>query len=273
MNDLVSSVVTATLSNTFDDNAFNNYFQGIEETSNLYELALDFAFNTTLTNFNFHHVLLGYPNKFIKIKLEPSKVYELDLSGEIKNGRLLYINYTPEGNGNLFPVELLGNSPFNTIYNTYKRLYPYVINSNVPATDTYVNISYAYVPEEIINDTSLRQISEAYQCYFNQEYVETVIKLQIATEFILGKFLYKYKQKCKLENYFINLTINLNKITNQNNLLPCPQFLIDSLDAMRDKRNKIIHGGGNVTLNQDDVRKWCVDTLFFCKYFKIIHKI
>ncbi len=243
------------------------------DSTNLYELALNFAFNPTLSNFNFQHVLLGCPNKFIKIKLEPNKIYELDLSKEIKNGKLLYINYTPEGNGNLFPMELLGNSPFNTIYNTRKRLYPYVINNTATAMDTYVNISYVYVPEEILNDPSLKKISEAYQCYFNQEYVDAIIKLQIAAEFNLGKFLYKYEPKYKQHEYFKKLTIYLNKTTIKNNLLPCPQFLIDSLNTMRNKRNDIVHKGRNIILNQEDVRKWCVDTLFFCKYFKIIHKI
>ena len=273
MFDFFNYFLTATLSNVFSDKAFYEYFQGIKNSQNLHELALDFAFNTTLTNFNFQHILLCCPNKFIKIKLEPEQIYKLDLSKEINNGKLLYINYTPEGNGNLFPMELLGNSPLNTIYNTHKQLYPYIIDKTKPATTTDVNISYVYVPEEILNDPSLKQISEAYQCYFNNEYVDTIIKLQIAAEFILGKFLYNYSKKYKQHSYYIKLKKDLAKVTSQNNLLPCPKFLIDSLDAMRNKRNDIIHEGGNITLSQDDVRKWCVDVLFFCKYFKTIHQI
>ena len=273
MFNFINSLVTETLSTTFNDKAFYDYFQGTQSAQILHELALNFAFNTTLSNFNFQHVLLGCPSNFLQITLEPGIIYNLDLSDEIKNGKLLYINYTPQGDGNLFPVELHGNTPMNNEYNTTKRLYPYLTDNSATARPTDVNILYVYAPENIVNDISFKQISEAFQCYFNNEYVDAIIKLQIAAEFILGKFLNKYGKKYKHYPYSDNLKRNLSGITTQNNLLPCPQFLIDSLDAMRDKRNDIIHEGGNIILNQDDVRKWCVDTLFFIKYFKVIHKI
>lgn len=273
MFNFFNSLVTETLSSTFNDKAFYDYFQGTTSDQTLYELALNFAFNTTLSNFNFQHILLGCPSNFLQITLEPGKIYNLDLSNEIKNGKLLYINYTPQGDGNLSPVELHGNTPMNNEYNTIKCLYPYLADNSKTPLATNVNILYVYAPENIVKDISFKQISEAFQCYFNNEYVDTIIKLQIAAEFILGKFLNKYSNKYKRYSYFENLKTNLNEVITQNNLLSCPQFLIDSLDAMRDKRNDIIHEGGNITLHQDEVRKWCVDTLFFCKYFKIIHQV
>lgn len=271
-NEVLSSLFSTTLSNIFNDKAFSDYFQGNVNSPNLYELASDFAFNTTLTNFNFQHILLECPSKITQITLEPDKIYNLDLSTEIKNGRLLYINYTVE-KGNLFPIELHRNSPMNNEYNTIKNLYPYLSDITESPQPTNVTILYVYAPENIVNDISFKQISEAFQCYFNNKYVDSIIKLQIAAEFILGKFLSNYGNKYKRYSYFENLKTNLNEIITQNSFLPCPQFLIDSLDAMRDKRNDIIHEGGNIILNQDEVRKWCVDTLFFIKYFQVIHKI
>ena len=272
-NEVLSSLFSTTLSNIFNDKAFSDYFQGNVNSPNLYELASDFAFNTTLSNFNFQHVLLGCPSNFLQITLEPGKIYNLDLSNKIKNGKLIYINYTPQGDGNLVPIELHGNTPMNNEYSTIKKLYPYLADNSKTPLPTNVNILYVYVPEKIVNDISFKQISEAFQCYFNNEYVDSIIKLQIAAEFILGKFLSNYGNKYKRYSYFENLKTNLNEIITQNSFLPCPQFLIDSLDAMRNKRNDIIHEGGNITLNQNEVRTWCVNTLFFIKYFKVIHKI
>lgn len=272
--DMISLMLNNSLDSTFDDESFMKYFQDPENNNELYTFVAEFAFNTTLSNFNFHHVILGNKIGFQKIKLIPDQIYNLDLSNIINGGRLLYINYTPES-GNLFPIEIHGNSPIGCEFSLTKILYPIKIPSNTssPSIKTTVNVHYIYAPKEILNDIALKELTEAFQHYFKSEYIDTILKLQISSEFILTKFIHKYEPKLVDASYFLKLTVHLSHIIVKHKLIPCPHFILNNLNNMRIKRNKITHEGGTTEISNEEIKTWSISAFLFYKYFNIVHNI
>lgn len=258
--------ITELFTNVFCDAEFLRYFSNPDENSQLRELVLGIAFNPTLIHFAMHFMLLGCPIKTREIFIEPDREFNLDLSEEIGNGRLLYINYTPNGIGGLFPVEIHGNIPMGHEYCLKKRLYPVNFQPNIKPNTTSVFVQYAYATEKHVNDISLLQFVEAFNNYSVKRYSEAVIKLQIVAEFTLNRFKEKYttERRCKSRGgYEKILRKEFPKIIEEQGLTPCPSEILVALDEMRKVRNKIMHEGGIANVNDEEMKHWIVNTFFF----------
>lgn len=140
-------------------------------------------FNETLTNFGFFYIFLDCTVIITSITLKPNEIYTLDLSSEIEDGKLLYINYTPNC-GNLFPLEIHGNCPIGNEYRIKKLLYPYVLDKNLPVK-TNVSVQYIYALGKLTHKIGFNQLIEGFEYFSKKNYVTAIIKLQIACEFIL----------------------------------------------------------------------------------------
>lgn len=259
------------------DDKFSQYFSQKNYNSNFFQILDKFIFNQTLSNFSFFFMALGCSIKLKKIAMYPSQKYELDLSNDIDNGKLIYINYTPNS-GNLFPVELHGNSPMGHEYNVKKTLYPVPFNHSTSCSQkTDISILYCYATGNLTSDISLNELVEAFKNYQKGDYSLMIIQLQISCEFILNRFLsqngYFPDRKAERKPYHQKLTQMLPKATKEHSWVDCPQFIIDDLGNMREKRNDIAHEGGYISIKDDEAHKYLVSSFLFYKYFKVVHRI
>lgn len=250
----------------------SNYDDSFEKPSKRLKFITQLAFNDTLLHFGFHYIILGCSFKFKKITMKPCEIFNLDLSTEIGNGKLLYINYTSEGT--IVPVEIHGNCPMNNEYKLNKQLYPVVYNNNIPK-ESSINILYVYLPEKLANDLIQNHLIEAFSMFIKHDYISQVIKLQIVAEFLIDKFLktYKSNKKERTANYCRKLKQIFPQKVIENNFIPCPQYIIDELNTMRLRRNEISHNGGYAEISDDEAKKWIISTFLLFKYFKVIHNI
>lgn len=231
-------------------------------------------FNEKSVMFALHYLLLGA--KYGTLDIELKQLCVLDLNKEIGKGKLLFINYAPDNL--LFPVEMHMNSPFQIDRFNLQRILAPINLSNSPEEIrcSKVHVFYVYLPESCINDICIKELSDAFYDFFNKDYNVSVIKLQIACEFILTRFLNAKgynDSKTQHMRYGKKLNTLLPQIIKKNNMIPCPSIIIDNINNMRLIRNDIAHAGGYVDITDKDICTWIISSFLFYKYFKIIHSI
>ncbi len=219
----------------------------------------------------------------VKIVLRPNEIYNLDLSKEIGEGKLLYINYTPDSGG-LFPIQMHSNTPLTHIIPTNIRLIPHSLREN--ANETQVQIFYWFAPKEVNNDLSVMLLLDAFQRFYEKNYRYMVISAQTAIEILQYKFfegLLKssnlsddriktfLEDKTTFSSQLFTLLPLLGKIMN----FPIPNSKIfEGLKILVKNRNDIVHRGEpKKQLNEGQLKIALMGAFFILKYYKIIHKI
>ena len=209
------------------------------------------------TSFGWHYGLLGCIGTADKILLKPNKIYILDLSREIGEGELLYINYTPT-KGGLFPIQIHSNTPITHIKPKIIHLFPCPLKDDAIETD--VQIFYWFATKEIVEDLSSMLLLEAFQRFYEKNYRYMLVSAQTSIEILQYKFFEKLlnlesKYKIKKERISEFLEQRATYSTQLFTLLPfvanitdIPIWKIDSpihegLKILGKGRNDVAHRG------------------------------
>jgi len=245
--------------------------------------ALKMQFDSLFVSFGWHYSLLGCQGRVIKIVLKPNEIYNLDLSREIGEGKLLYINYTPDGGG-LFPTQIHSNTPLTHIIPTKISLFPRPLKEN--ASETQVHVLYWFAPKEIKDDLSVMLLLDAFQRFYEKNYRYMVISAQTAIEILQYKLFERLfelgdlskdriktflEDKATFSSQLFTLLPLLGKIMN----FPIPNSKIfEGLKILVKTRNDVIHRGKpRKQLDEDQMKIALMSAFFTLKYYKIIHKI
>lgn len=230
-----------------------------------------------MLSFAYHYSLLGCINKHTKLMIKPNELIRLDLSEEIGDGDLLYINYT-SGPGWTFPIETHSNVPISHLKVKNKLLYGQPIEKN--AKETEVNVSYWFAPKELKDDLSTMLLLDAFKFYFEENYRYMIISAHSSVEIILSKFIQKI---------FKEYGISKNKMDKFNdkfetekqldyilpficNLLDFPllnEKIVNGLNIIRNKRNELMHEGETKDMHKSEYKIMILSAFFAYKYFKI----
>lgn len=282
--DNIGKVLIDGVQEMYSNNIFLDFFDLLREEK---EIPLEkdiknqikgFVFNETLPLFGMHYSLLGCISEFVRIKLEPDKIYDLDLTDKIKKGRMLYINYTPNFPGTLFPAEMHGNIPVRHINFSRKRLYPCL--QGTERRDTWIDILYWYLPETQIDDLPLNYLLEAFERYYEENFNQMIIAAQTALEITLDFFfqmllenqmiLKKNHRVFSELSFFDRLRKGLPFLLDMAKLPRVPRQLISNTQKLLEQRNKIVHTGkSKKIISKEEARELLVEAFFFYKYFKI----
>lgn len=243
---------------------FASYFAKIHPDP---PIQLDLSFFPSAHCFGFHYMLLGCPLKIKQIVLHANQKFTLDLSAEIRNGKLLYVNYTPHGP--LYPLEIHGNCPMGHEYILRKTLYPLPAYDSIsPDTETTVSILYIYATEEQLQDFALHQLIESFEHFFLREYPLMILKSHMACEISLTHFLTTTMSNSSKHSYATRLKKDLPQLA-QEKKIPLPaDFIMQRIDTLRDLRNKIIHEGQTLSISQNDAALYLKASLLFLQILK-----
>lgn len=273
-----------------EDKYFKAFFQSEEIKCPECDITLDLwkmierSFDETLVKFGWHYGSLECKGVFRKITLKPNEIFELDLSKEIGDGELLYINYTPS-RGGLSPTQMHGNTPFPNIKPKKIFIYPRPVEKN--ATETEVQLLYWFAPENVVNDLSIMLLLDAFQRYYDKNYRYMFISAQTSIEILQSEFLEGLLKANgvpgdKTERFltesvtfstqlktFVPFLANIMKFPNwQTN-----NQIRKGLSILIDKRNDLVHRGKTKYPSDKLTLKALMSAFFVFKYYKSIHGI
>ncbi len=271
------------------DAIFDAFFQSKEiicpeckENIDLWE-TIKKQLDEILVSFGWHYSLLGCEGRHNNIILKPTEVYKLDLSKEIGEGELLYINYTPT-NGGLFPIQMHSNTPMTHIKPKIIHLFP--CPSKDGSVETVVQIFYWFAPLEVVGDLSTMLLLDAFQRFYEKNYRYMLISAQTSVEILHYKFFEKMLKssniaKDKIKNFLENqvtfspqLFILLPFLAKSMNFPIWDSRITDGLRILVRNRNDVVHRGeSEKQLNEDQLKQALLSAFFALKYYKIIHKI
>lgn len=282
-NHLVCEQCNAVLN--FTDNLFISFFLS-EDTKcpicqnehNIWKL---FKNSLDQSIFGSHYSLLGCIGKIKKIHLKPNENCNLDLSNEIGDGELLFINYTPF-KGGVFPIETHSNIPEPHIRRTNIHLHGYTLDEN--ASETEISCFYWFAPAEIKDDLGMRLILDAFQRYYEKNYRYMVISAFTAVEISQYHFFAELLKSSgisysnKIEPF---LTHNATFSSQLRVLLPFlaeemkfPMLnkpIYDGIENLRKDRNDVVHKGEpKKGWEQERLKNELISALFAYKYYKLI---
>ena len=223
---------------------------------------------------------MGCENNYVEIIIQPNKIYNLDLSEEIGEGKLLYVCYTPIGDGGVFPVEMHSNVPMKHVRSNIIQLLPHAIKTD--ATETKVAVSYWFAPRVVYDDISVVLLLDGFKAYYENDYRHMLVSVQTCIEKLLYELLEKIFKTSGISSKRVNdlLKDKATFSTQLFTLLPflvdilkIPSFsqeIVDGLRILNAERNHVIHQGKlSKDLKQDEMKKAILGSFFAYKYFKI----
>jgi len=270
----------------FNDNLFSSYFLSEEITcpfcQNKLELWKLFKKSLDMSVFGSHYSLLGCVGKYKKFHLKPNEKYCLNLSDEIGQGELLFINYTPYGKGGVFPMETHSNTPEPHIRRTEIHLYGYTIDED--ASETEINCSYWFAPAEFKDDLGMRILLDAFQRYYEKNYRYMVISAFTAVDIAQHQFFSElltssglsYKDKIKpfltqTATFSSQLKVLLPVLADKMKFPMLNKQVYDGLEQLRKDRNDVVHKGEpEKGWNEERLKNELIAALFAYKYYRII---
>jgi hypothetical protein len=276
-----------------NDSYFESYFQSKQIICPICSKELDLweslkkMLDVVWVGFGWHYILLGCQGKQITILLKPNEIYKLDLSKEIGGGELLYINYTPTGDGGLFPIQMHSNTPISHIKPKIIQLFPRSFKDD--DSETVVQVLYWFATKEMLDDLSSMLILDAFQRFYEKNYRHMLISAQTSVEILQYKFFEKLLKENKITNKDKIENFLQDKVTFATQLFTLLPFLAnimnfpmwkpdspvrEGLKILNDNRNDVAHQGKlKKQLNDGDLQKALLSAFFALKYFKIIHRI
>jgi hypothetical protein len=272
----------------FTDLYFENYFNLKTEFCPNCKKMLNFwdmvKKQLELDVFGWHYGLLGCEGRIIYIFLTPGKIYELDLLKEIGEGRLLYITYTPQTAGGLFPIQMHSNTPVTHIMFPKIHLYPMPTKENPKETE--VAIYYWFSPKDISDDLSNMLLVDSFQRFYEGNYRYMVISAQTAIEILQYRFLEGILKSAKLSNKRIKqfLVHDVVFSTQLSTLLPLlanlmkfptlDDQILEGLHILVNRRNDVLHRGVPKTpWDKKEMINALAGAFLTFKYLKTLHKV
>ncbi len=198
--------------------------------------------------------LVGSKTILFELTLQPGErlTYRLADLGLPPNAKVLYINYTPQGAGGLFPNELHGNVPTRRYPRGEVTLYP-VPFGDEPTSPTKVATMLSWI-ESSRDDESFENLVSAFEFFTTDLYSPMVIPANVAVESVLNRFLTGFLQKfvgaARVESFLENgatyshqLNVLLPVIARLKGWPALPDHIRGLLNALREARNELAHQG------------------------------
>lgn len=266
---------------SISDDDYKLYFQSPLESS-VYNLLDGAIFNPVLSSFSMFYTLLGCIGKFKKITMSPEEIYELDLSPEIGDGLLLYINYTPCGGGGLFPIEMHSNTPIRHEEFKKKYLYPGKNKSASNVKETEIQIFYWYLPAGLEKDDPRKLMLDAFKCFYEEKFSYMIISAQTALEIMQYNFFSKILSSVGIseenKRNFLSRTVTfalqfkvlLPLITNFTDIPAIPSSVASGISRLINVRNNLIHTRNKkIDLERSDAKTMLISSYLLYKYYQI----
>jgi hypothetical protein len=271
----------------FTDLDFENYFNSKTNFCTGCKKELDFwdvvERQLEFKALGWHYSLLGCEGRISEILLTPGKIYELDLSKEIGEGRLLYINYTPQGGG-LFPIQLHSNTPITHIMFSKIHLYPMPAREN--PEETKIIIVYWFSPKDVSDDLSNVLLVDAFQRYYEENYRYMVISAQTSIEILQYRFLEGLLKSSNISNKrikpFLEEQVTFSKqlftllpfLASIMKFPPLNSQILEGLHILVNRRNDVVHHGVPETpWDKKEMIKALMGAFYTFKYYKALHKV
>lgn len=269
----------------FNDGLFSTYFLPIETIcphcnfkQDIWKIFKDLCKEQHI--FGFHYGLLGCEGKTKKITLEKNKTYELDLSDEIGEGELLFINYTSDSGG-LHPIEVHNNTPQQHI--KPKKIYLYGRPLRDDAKNTEVTILYWHSTSEIKDNIGMILLLDAFKRYYEKNYRYMIISASTAVEIAQTRFFLELLKSSglsaqKIKQFLIQnatfssqLKILLPFLADKMEFPMLKKEVYDALLNLRTDRNDVVHEGVPKNGWKDErIEDELISALFAFKYYEMV---
>lgn len=276
--DIGNKLVTA-INFLANDMFFKIYFSGYM-TERIDMLIKLLFLNTPLYHFGLHYSVLGCKCELKTILLKPNEKHILDLSNIVKDGKVIFINYTP-GSGGLAPIQMHGNTPFTNFIPSVISLYSIPLVDNNPR-DTSVSVLYWYCSKELSADVAANSLIKGFDAFRLQDYNNMVVNLHMGIEFLLTRCIEQIIKEYNISTENINIhklrssfskkmikafpyIVSLKKVE-----MPSSEILT-SFKEVTDARNDIAHKGKlQVIITESKARIMVSNTFLLYKYIKIM---
>lgn len=234
---------------------FDSYYEQEDIVCNECNKKIDFdeqiekAIDLNLMNNNTFQ-LLGLPSKIFKIIIKPEERKTLKFSafGIPEDARIVYVNYTPQ-NGNGFPVQIHGNTPYIDFPQQEVTLFPLSFPGETKG-DLEVSLFIMWSENK---ETEVKYLIDGFHQYNISKYEDMIIPLNIALESYITNTLFRYFEQTwnskvanrlikKLEYSYIVNSI-LEDMAEVNGWIKISKQLRKKLTALLELRNQIAHTG------------------------------
>lgn len=227
---------------------------------------------------NFIYSLLGAKNTIFQITLEPDKKFELNFTDfQIpKAAKILNLNFTPNSDGGLFPIEMHNNHLYRGEILDKIILYPAKLEKKVHKTVVAVSINWIDIT--IIDDGYLyKSFLESFFCYVDKKYDSCILPLNIAIESKFSQAIDFYNDKFlkikKTSNITYNIYLNnIFPLIISNHNLIFPKEILNNLNKLRKARNNLAHTGKMVSVSKSIAVDYLSSAIFsfvYLKYFEM----
>lgn len=226
---------------------------------------------------------VGCKNSIFNFVIEPNTPKELDFEnyGIPSNARILFINYTPQ-DGNLFPIEMHGNTSTLRFKKNKVLLYPRPFHNDEQLMTTTVSVLVSwFVPNDF--DNTLLNLLEGFEEYIHGNYLSVFIPANVAIENtiyrVMDEFLKEFASTKKVEEFLTNnatyghqLSILLPMFLSIKQQEKIPDSMMGNLSRLRRLRNEYAHNGKIENLpSKYEIAEILTSCLFIFHYMQFLY--
>lgn len=209
--------------------------------------------------------------------------YRFDQYGIPADARILYINYTPQGEngGALSPVEMHGNISTRTFRGNEVVVFPVPVGPHPPESNE-VSVMVTWMPSSE-NDAGWLALVSAFEAYVAEKYDAAIIPANVAVESALSRFMSSYLvnhkvSKSRADEFLVSaatyshqLNVLLPLVTSLSGLPVLSDQIRGALNLLRDLRNQIAHHGATKKpLTKQVVAEVLTASLFGLRYVQLL---
>lgn len=292
MQGLIAPFVTCVHCNNFlnfEPSIFVDFIQlkpsncsSCQKSINWFDVVKNGIFHNFMENAALSYV--GCKNSILSFEMEPETPKELNFEsyGIPSNAHILYINYTPQS-GNLFPIEMHGNTSTTRYKKNKVFLYPRpfdhkaneLVNTKISAYVCW------FVPDDF--DNAVLNLFEAFEEYIHGNFLSVFMPANVAIENtiyrLMDEFLKEYSSKNKVEEFLTNnatyghqLSILLPMFLKVKGYSEIPDYIMANISRLRKLRNKYAHNGKIDNLpSKIEIAEILASCLFVFHYIKYLH--
>ncbi len=278
------------LSNPMSDSTTLHYLRGVTVQCNACQNAVDWwevTHRSIAENFMMNQAFAPIGARTtvftLMIKKGQPSGYQLTDFGVPEGARILYTNYTPQGNegGALMPIELHGNVPTRIRRRDAVDFYPMPVGES-PPEECQVSVMVTWVPDTPGNAVWSGLVS-AFEAYVNEKYEAAIVPANVAVEANLSKFMYDYLTHHgvggeRADSFLIDaatyshqLNVLLPLIASLTGLPKLSDQLRGRLNRLRGARNDIAHHGETKKpLDKRGIAELLTAALFGLRYVQLL---
>jgi hypothetical protein len=226
---------------------------------------------------------IGSETTVFSVQLCPGKrtVYRLSEYGVPLGSKVLYINYTPNGPGTLFPLEVHGNVSTQRFRTDEVVLYPMPTVGKDSQEETNIYVMVTWVPHGRA-DESWQNLFDAFEAFISGKFSSVIVPANVAVESSLLRLMTSYFDQFvgrkRTEDFLSNaatysyqLNVLLPTFAELNCLPRLPQHIVGSLNRLRSLRNGLAHTGKTDTpLTRNDASEILCGALFGFHYVRYL---